>query len=93
MTDNTIREQILGKIHLAVRTEFFNNHKKNMEFLADDIEALLALSNQAARDDERKYIKKSLQNVLVTKTDPQVINAILEDLEDQLQAKSESDNG
>lgn len=33
------RQEILGKIHLAVRTEFFDRNRKNMEFLADDIEA------------------------------------------------------
>jgi hypothetical protein len=31
------RELILGKIHLAVRTEFFKLNEKNMNFLADDI--------------------------------------------------------
>lgn len=35
------RREILEVIHLAVRTEFFNKYRKNMEFLADDIEKII----------------------------------------------------
>lgn len=36
-----LRKEILNKIHLGVRTEFFEANKKNMEFLADDIEQII----------------------------------------------------
>lgn len=32
-----LRQMILDKIHLAVRTQYYTDNKKNMEFLADDI--------------------------------------------------------
>lgn len=40
--DTLLRQQILEKIHLAVRTEFFNKYQKNMQFLADDIMEVIA---------------------------------------------------
>lgn len=43
-------ENILGKIHLAVRTEFFNDHRKNMEFLADDILEIVEMVRQEEWD-------------------------------------------
>lgn len=36
-SDIELRQKVLDKIHLAVRTEFFNDNQKNMHFLADDI--------------------------------------------------------
>lgn len=39
--DSELRKKVLGKIHLAVRTDFYNANRKNMEFLADDIEAIV----------------------------------------------------
>jgi pyruvate/oxaloacetate carboxyltransferase len=46
--DEDLRKEILEKIHLAVRTAFFNEHQKNMQFLADDIMALIASYTEKA---------------------------------------------
>ncbi len=35
-----LRERILELIHLAVRTKHFTKNQKNIQFLADDLEAL-----------------------------------------------------
>lgn len=56
-----LRAKLLGKIELAVRTEFFNTNIKNMEFLADDIVALITthetqlLTNLLAEKEEWAY--------------------------------------
>lgn len=47
-----VREKVLGKVHLAVRTEFFNANKKNMEFLADDILKIIDSEIDKARQEE-----------------------------------------
>lgn len=52
MSDGTLREEILGKIHLAVRTELFNQYRKNMDFLADDLLAILRRESEKVRDEE-----------------------------------------
>ncbi len=62
------RELILGKIHLAVRTEFFKLNEKNMNFLADDIiahidkkvnEALDRVEEEVIGEDEIWNIKEN----------------------------------
>jgi hypothetical protein len=56
MTNPHSREQILGKIELATRTKFFNEHRKNMEFLADDIEVIIERESRLRAKEELEKI-------------------------------------
>ncbi len=68
--NSELRKSILDKIHLAVRTEFFNNNRKNMDFLADDIQVIIQKAIETtevkARIDEWGLIGETLHSAGIT---------------------------
>jgi len=91
----TIREQIIGKIHMAVRTTFFTENKKNMQFLADDIEAIIAEACTAARIEELERVgrlsyKASDEELIHFNEDGSTVSMLSDRIADLNRQKEES---
>ncbi len=53
-----LREKVLGRIHLSVRTKYFIENQKTVQFLADDIIQLITEYGQSCRLDGAKAVER-----------------------------------
>lgn len=81
-TSKDLREQLLDKIELAVRTKFFIDHNKNMQFLADD---LMLLIESAMREAQLKALERI---TIGNKDELYVENVPIERYKEQLQSQT-----